>query len=129
MKAEIKVIQEVEIKYLKMVIPVDDECDFPLVKNGMLELVIDIDTGKLSLGDFKLDKYYEIFEKVVDSGCYYLYDQYNKDVLKIENDYVPNNLIPGEYGDYVDLKIDKNGYIINWYSGPSIKDFIKDDEE
>mgnify|MGYP006214627153 CR=1 FL=1 len=50
----------------------------------------------------------------------------NEVVLSIEDDYVPNKLIPGQYGDYIVMDIDENGKIANWR--PNLSDFIGDDE-
>jgi len=126
MKAEIKVTKEVNIRYLKMVISVDDDCEYPGAENGTLRLDIEIDTGKIL--NYSLTEYFHLFEKVVDRGSYYLYDEDFNEVLSIENNYVPNRLIPGSYGDYVDLYIDEKGYITNWKKSPDISDFIKDED-
>ena len=126
MKAEIKVIKEVNIKYLKMVISVDDDCKYPGTKNGMLRLDIEIDTGKIL--NYPLTKSFNLFEKVDDRGSYYLYDEAFNEIFSIENNYVPNRLIPGSFGDYVDLYIDEKGYVTNWEKSPDISDFIKDED-
>ena len=48
--------------------------------------------------------------------------------LSIEEDYVPNRLIPGEYGDYIIMTIDENGKIAEWETPADITDFIKDED-
>ncbi len=65
--------------------------------------------------------------KICDEGSYYLLDENYKTILSIEEDYVPNKLLPGSYGDYLKLDIGENGVISNWYSIPSIEDFIDED--
>jgi hypothetical protein len=47
----------------------------------------------------------------------------------IEQNYVPHGLIPGEYGDYVSLKINEQGIITNWPKHPDIREFIKGEDE
>jgi hypothetical protein len=126
MKATIKVMKEVEIKYLKMCISVDDDCKYPDAKNEMLTLSIEVDTGKIL--NYPLTESFHLFEKVTDRGSYYLYDEDFNEVLSIENNYVPNRLIPGSYGDYVDLEIDEKGIITNWRKPPDISDFIQDED-
>jgi hypothetical protein len=51
--------------------------------------------------------------KVNDSGTYILRDG-SGDIIAERDDYVPHGIIPGEYGDYVDLKINEVGKITNW---------------
>lgn len=67
--------------------------------------------------------------KVCDEGLYYLLNEDLKLIRSIEEDYVPNGLIPPHdgYGDYVHFIIDGNGMIKNWYSNPSFKDFFSED--
>ena len=65
--------------------------------------------------------------KICDEGSYYLLDENYETILSIEEDYVPNKLLPGSYGDYLKLHIGENGVISNWYSKPSIEDFLFED--
>ena len=44
-------------------------------------------------------------------------------------DYVPHGLVPGEWGDYVHLKIDATGKITNWPTKISLADFEEDDHD
>lgn len=92
--------------------------DYPFLKDGRLDLYIDIDTKQilntpkqenLELGGLNL------FEKVVDTGSYYLLDEHKNTIASIREDYVPN-CIPNEYGDYVDLEVNENGIVTNWLS-------------
>jgi len=130
MKTIIKVEKEVEIKYVKVEVAVrygeeDIPNDFPLRNGDMWSAIIDIDNGivmewpKGETGNLEM--------KICDEGSYYLLDENYETILSIEEDYVPNNLLPGSYGDYLKLHIGENGVISNWYSKPSISDFI--DEE
>lgn len=126
MKATIKVKKEIEIKYVQLNVSVryEDEdmpYDFPFRDNDMWNPLIDIDKGKIV--DFEYHERWPLHMKVTDSGSYYLLDENKEVVLKIEDDYVPNSLIPGSYGDYIEINILPDGTIDNWYEKPSIKDF------
>ena len=117
MKTKIRVEKEVDIKYVELNVAVryDEEDmpnDFPFRKGDMWNVTVEIDTGQIlnwpkgvSLG---------FYMKVCDQGSYYLKDDNFKTVAKIENDYVPNGVIPGEYGDYIEMQINENGVIENW---------------
>lgn len=131
MKETITRPAEIEVTHVKVSIPADDEEDFPpgmpLVENGRWVATINIDTGTIE--DWPQGSSWSLFSKVRDSGIYILLNknvpheslQY---VAQIHQDYVPNYLIPGEYGDYIDLKIDPSGKILNWPKSPSIRDFF-----
>ena len=55
----------------------------------------------------------EIHAKVNDMGCYTIFDQDGEE-LGMHDGYVPR-WIPGEYGDYLILRIDlETGQILNW---------------
>lgn len=83
---------------------------------------IDIDTGIII--NWTKGVKAEIHFKVCDGGSYYVKDVEGNVVLSIENDYVPNSLIPGSYGDYIVMTIDENGKIAEWR--PSLDDFNND---
>lgn len=130
MKTIIKIEKEVEIKKVKLQVAVryDDEdipYDFPLRNGNMWNATIDIDGGRVL--DWPKGEKGNLEMKICDEGSYYLLDEDDNVVLSLEQDYVPNKLLPGEYGDYLKLHIDENGLITNWYSKPSIEDFIDED--
>ena len=130
MKATIKVEKEVEIKYVKVQVAVryDEEDipnDFPLRTGDMWNAIIDIDNGIVI--DWPKGEKGNLEMKICDEGSYYLLDENYDTILSIEEDYVPNKLLPGSYGDYLKLHINENGTITNWYSQPSIEDFIFED--
>lgn len=60
-------------------------------------------------------KYITIFIKACDTGSYKLLDGDHGEIAERSDDYVPNRIIPGEHGDYIDLKINlETGQIVNW---------------
>lgn len=132
MKTIVKIEQEIDIKYVKVHLPVryDDEdmpYDFPLRSGDWWDALIDIDSGKII--DWPQGKTGDFYMKVCDKGSYYLLDANQKEIAKIEEDYVPNQLLPPNdgYGDYVCLVISEDGSITNWYPRPSFKNFFQED--
>ena len=131
MKATIKVKKEVEITMVKVDVAVrydekDIPNDFPLRKGDVWSAIINIDEGRVL--DWPKGEKRHLSMKVCDEGSYFLLDAEGNTVLSIEQDYVPNALLPGKWGDYIDLHIGENGLISNWYSRPSISDFISDED-
>jgi len=130
MKTTIKVEKEVEIKYVKVQVAVryeeeDIPNDFPLRSGDMWNAIIDIDNGIVM--DWPKGEKGNLEMKICDEGSYYLLDENYDTILSIEEYYVPNKLLPGSYGDYLKLHIGENGVISNWYSKPSIEDFLFED--
>jgi hypothetical protein len=126
MKHTIYVPQEIDIRYVVVTLPVRDgeediPADFPLRQGDKWQAVIDIDTGRIH--DWPIGTAAELSMNVCDSGCYILWDAERREVARIE-DYVPHGLIPGKYGDYVDLKIDANGIIAHWPQEPDLSEFF-----
>lgn len=128
---KIKILQPVEfdVSFIKVDVPVryeeeDIGNDFPLRKNNSWSGIIELSTGKIvnwpkdKIGDYRLNM------KVCDEGKYQLLDS---NYTPIGNDepncgYVPNKIIPGQYGDYIDLEI-TDGIVTNWPKNLSTKDF------
>ena len=131
MKTTIKVEKEVDIKTVKMSVAVryeeeDMPNDFPFRTGDMWSVEIDIDKGQIL--EWPEGVEHNLHMKVTDNGSYYLYDIYGDLVASIEDNYVPNGLIPGSYGDYIEMEIDANGIIKNWPKHPSFKDFFTDED-
>lgn len=131
MKATVKLSTEIEVSELEMQIAVryDEEDipnDFPGRKGDMLTLSVNVDTGKIK--DFPRDLTADIHMKVCDQGTYTLYSPDGTLIKRLEGWYVPHGLVPGEYGDYVALKIEE-GKITNWPKHPSLKDFFPEGDD
>jgi hypothetical protein len=88
--------------------------------------LIDIDTGKIT--NWKEGVEADIHFKVCDAGTYQLLDE-NKKVILEKEGYVPDIMCPegAGYGDYIIMKIDKDGIIANW-DAEDIDDFTDDEE-
>lgn len=126
MKFEIFRSKTVEVTMLRMRIPVrygteDIPEDFPGRTGDILEMTIDLDKHRID--NWPKGRTEEVYMKVVDEGFYYLLDTEGNEIAAIEQDYVPNGLIPGEYGDYIELNIDETGTITNWPKNPDTRQF------
>lgn len=131
MKAIIKVKKEVDFKFVKVNVAVkygeeDIPNDFPFRKGDMWSAMIDLDAKKVV--DWPQGQKGNLSMKVTDCGSYYLIDSEGNTVFSIEQDYVPNSLLPGKYGDYIDLQINEEGVITNWLKNANISDFTDDYE-
>ena len=130
MKFERKIIETVDVTILDIRLPVcyEDEdipYDAPMRNGDVWYAKINIDEGKVI--NWPQGKTLDMFMKVTDSGVYTLYTDELEEVAS-RHDYVPHSLVPGEYGDYVHLKIDATGKITNWPANPTLSDFYKEDE-
>lgn len=119
---------KVNIEYVSIEIPLrygdeDVPYDFPLRNKDKWNVSIEIDSGKIH--GWPEGKAGKFFTKVCDTGSYWLVSNTGDIVAEIESDYCPNLLIPGEYGDYIDLDIDKNGTIKNWPKTPDVSEFFE----
>ena len=120
-----KVVEVVDIKYITIEIAVRyEEEDIPMnapMRDGDLwKASVDIDTGKII--DWPQGQTLDLYMKVCDEGTYRLFDADWTELACIDG-YVPNGIVPGRYGDYVGLKIDKLGVITNWPTKPTFDDF------
>ena len=95
--------------------------DFPMREGDTWKATVEIATGIIrgwpqgKSGEFRM--------KVCDEGTYTLLDATGAEVEKIEDGYVPNSIIPGKYGDYIQMVIAADGTITNWPKHPSLEDF------
>ena len=128
MKQKVMIETEIEATVIVMDLAVrygeeDIPNDFPGREGDMLTMHVDIDTGEIHHWPGGMDA--EIYMKVCDQGMYEIFSPDGKPLKRLEGEYVPHGLVPGEYGDYVDFKI-KGGVITNWPKKPSLKDFYPD---
>ena len=121
--------EEVEVASVEIDVPVryDEEQisrDFPLRYGDSWRASIDIDSGQIK--DWPAGKSGRLHLKVCDCGIYTLRAPDGSELAAIVENYVPNRLIPGSYGDDIDLIIDENGIVTNWPKEPSLEDFTED---
>jgi hypothetical protein len=113
---------EIDVSFVEMILPVrygeeDIPNDFPLRKGDLWTAIVAFDNGQIQ--GWPQGQSGEVQMKVCDSGVYILRNHCGEEIARIE-DYVPHGVVPGRYGDYVDLKIDANGYITNWPKKPDV---------
>jgi len=132
MKATLLVRKEVDVKRLTIDVPVNYEEEdipnnFPFRRDDRWVVSIDLDEHRIDNWPREYGPT-SIFMKV---GCQGVYDLFNEDgeaLVRKENDYVPNELLTGEYMDYINFKIDENGVITNSKDKPNFSDFREFDE-
>lgn len=138
MKFKVKRPVEIELKYIDIGFPVDEDdiedCNLadlidPAHPNW-ISMRVDIQTGKIQ--DFRgnPDESYDIYVKVVDQGVYSLIDDAGAIEAELDREYVPHGIVPGEYGDYISLKIHGGrGIITNWPKKPDVSEFFPEDDD
>lgn len=130
MKVKVPIIQEVEIGRVRIIVPVhyDDEQmpnEFPFRNGNSWNILVEIDTGKII--NWPKGKDADVHLKVCDSGVYELLDINQFPLAKIDDGYVPHGVVPGSYGDYVEMTI-VDGIITNWPESPNVDAFFEKDE-
>lgn len=138
MKFKVKRPIEIELKYISIGFPVEaDDIEEDNLADlidpdhpNWLEFRVDIETGKIQ--DFRgnPDESYDIYVKVVDQGVYQLIDEKGSVEAELDREYVPHGIVPGQYGDYISLKIHGGrGIITNWPKKPDISEFFPEDND
>ncbi len=120
MKATVNVKKEINITHVLVEVPVrygDDDMpyNFPFRKGNIWKAMINVDKGIIE--NWPAGKTGDFYMKVINQGIYTLIDDTGTNIAEIRNFYCPNDLIPGEYGDYINLVIDEQGIITNWMTG------------
>ena len=134
---QLKVAQHkfVDVKYVKISVAVRyDEEDMPNNAPGRSgdtwEAIVDLDNKQII--DWPYGEPLTFSMKITDQGSYYLLGANKQILAKLVDEYVPNELLPGDDGDYLDLEIRTDGVITNWLDTANFSDFEKDfsdDEE
>jgi hypothetical protein len=127
MKTTVMKPVEIEIKSVRIIAHVDhgDEdmpYDFPFRNGDSFSIIVGIDSGKIV--NWPQGQAANVYLKVVDRGSYFLLDAFDNEVAAIESDYVPHGVVPGEYGDYLDLQINGDGVVTNWPKEPDVSEFF-----
>ncbi len=89
---------------------------------GNLTLEIEIATGQIQNWPTDRESRTEIHLHVNDTGTYSLLDG-DGNVLLSRTGYVPNRVVPGDWGDDIDLLINPEGLIENWPETPDLSEF------
>ena len=136
MKFQTLVPKEVDIGFVGIQFPMDSFDDDQLEDlpkwmrgKGSFDIIVNIDNGYiLGYANKDWEGGFEIYVKVVDRGTYYLYDYGLVKIAERRDWYVPHGVVPGEFGDYIELKISSEGRITNWPSKPDVRDFFEQAE-
>ena len=117
---------EVEVTFVRIQVAVrndeDMPNDFPFRKGDLWDVTVEVDTGRiLGWPDGRSE---ELYMKVIDSGTYTLLDSDKQALLTLAEVYVPHGLIPGEFGDYIELSIEEDGVISNWPTKPDLSEWV-----
>jgi hypothetical protein len=127
MKIELTVKKEFEVKTLLVeanvrywedatVNGVEDENGdlIPCKVGDTWKPIIDLETGLIT--NWEKGKEANIHYKVCDEGEYWLQDENGEKIVKAKGYYVPDFLAIDDsgYGDYIIMKVDKEGKINNW---------------
>lgn len=133
MKAKVLIETVVDVAFIRVKLPVrygeeDIPNTFPLRTGNTWESTIDVDTGKI-VGWPEGNSQLSLYMKVCDEGVYELVNRNGETIAKLEGEYVPHCIVPGEYGDYVDLSIAPDGTILNWPKHPTVGQFFKEVRE
>jgi hypothetical protein len=128
MKTRRTIEQEIDVATIRIEVAVryeeeDIPNDFPFRDGSMWCADVDMDTGKIT--DWPQGKAGTLSMKVCDQGTYTLFDRAGNELARLENDYCPNRVVPGEYGDYINLEIDATGTITNWIKKPDFGAFFE----
>lgn len=120
---------EIQVTTVEISVPIrygeeDIPNDFPLRRGNVWFATVDMDTGQVHR--WPKGKNGRLHMKVCDEGTYILND-HDEEVARVDEDYVPHGVIPGEHGDYIDLQIDATGKITNWPRKPDLSDFFPED--
>lgn len=104
----------------------DVPADFP-GRRGR-EVQVSLDLQMASVRGWPEGRSEDLYVKVVDTGNYRLYAGHTL-IAEIDGDYVPD-CIPGEFGDYLILKIAPDGGLIGWTPDPAAiaRDFRLNDD-
>lgn len=129
MKVTVKKPVTINIKTIRIIVAVrygdeDMPFDFPFRNDDTWDISVDVDTGKIM--DWPQGVEYDLHMKVCDCGSYWLYDENGEQVGANGEDYAPNTIVPGSYGDYIEMKIAADGTITNWPKKPRVSAFFRD---
>lgn len=125
MRIKQTITTEAEVAYIRIQAAVnygEEEIpnDFPGRKGDLWDVIIDLGTGQIL--NWPNGRSADLHLTVKDSGTYRLLSKDGQIVASIENDYVPHGVIPGSYGDTIELTISGSGVVTNWRI-PNADDF------
>lgn len=127
-----KVTEEIEIAHVLIQAPInygeeDIPNDFPLRFADTWIARVQIDTGKIE--SWPQGRAEKMFVTVKDSGTYTLLSSSGARLASIDEGYVPHGVVPGQFGDTIELTINADGVIANWPKHPDVSRFFAMDND
>lgn len=125
MKVTVQKPVEIDVRYLRVVLPVAGEEWVPYdathlgIHDGVFDITIDVDAGVIR--DWQCPARIIEFTNATN-GTYYLLNSKNEVVATLENSSVPNNLFPDGFGSSLYMHISEDGTIQDWFE-PEFDDF------
>nr|DAK23413.1 MAG TPA: hypothetical protein [Caudoviricetes sp.] len=121
---------ELEIHTVRIEVELHDDVSESLPKHlfnddGELDLLIEVDTGKVV--SWQGNEPVSIHDNIRNNGVYTLFDKQGKKVARLDNYYIPHDLIPGKRGEYIHIDISADGVITNWPDVPNVYEFFNSD--
>ena len=132
MKFKVSRLVEIDIRYVSISVAVrygeeNIPNDFPLRFGDVWNVFVEIDTG--CIPGWPVGQAGKLSMKVCDRGTYELLDANMEQIAVLESNYVPHGVVPGRYGDYIELNIDANGRITNWPKRVDVSEFFRGEDE
>ena len=130
MEVEVLKLTKVEIHSVRIEVELHDDVSENSPKHlfnddGELDLLIEVDTGKVV--SWQGNEPVSIHDNIRNNGVYTLVDKCGDEVARLDNYYVPYDLIPGKKGEYIHLDISADGVITNWPDVPNVYEFFNSD--
>nr|DAX18964.1 MAG TPA: hypothetical protein [Caudoviricetes sp.] len=120
---------ELEIHTVRIEVELHDDVSENLPKHlfnddGELDLLIEVDTGKVV--SWQGNEPVSIHDNIRNNGVYTLF-KCGDEVARLDNYYIPHDLIPGKRGEYIHIDISADGVITNWPDVPNVYEFFNSD--
>lgn len=132
MKFQVMKKVEINLAHVVVLAPVrfGDEkmaIDFPFRKGNYWEVKIELETGRIV--GWPQGRVEDVHLKVCDSGTYNLLNYEGEIEGSVDLNYVPHGVVPGSYGDYIELEINEGGIITNWPKNICVSSFFDSEDD
>jgi len=117
-----KIIIDINPRYIGDTDDDDVPTDFPGIDGDNWRASVELETGRIE--GWPEGQESRLYAKVCDAGRYSLYANDGSCITTLDG-YVPHGVVPGDYGDYIDLDIGPDGVIKNWPSRLDFDDFFE----
>ncbi|WP_118898647.1 hypothetical protein [Neisseria lactamica] len=130
MQVEVYKPTKLDIHSVRIEVELHDDVSENLPKHlfnddGELDLLIEVDTGKVV--SWQGNEPVSIHDNIRNNGVYTLFDKCGDEVARLDNYYIPHDLIPGKRGEYIHIDISADGVITNWPDVPNVYEFFNSD--